>query len=42
MCVTVVVTGNHYVLDIVGGFLVAGAAILLARVLPRILPFSRS
>jgi membrane-associated phospholipid phosphatase len=42
MCVTVVVTGNHYVLDIVGGFLVAGAAILLARVLPRILAFSCS
>jgi membrane-associated phospholipid phosphatase len=29
MCVTVVVTGNHYVLDIVGGFTVAGTAILI-------------
>lgn len=34
MCLTVVVTGNHYVLDIVGGFLVAGIAVLLARALP--------
>ncbi len=31
MCVTVIVTGNHYVLDIVGGFIVAGAAILVER-----------
>ena len=34
MCVTVVVTGNHYVLDIVAGFAVAGAALGLARLLP--------
>lgn len=34
MCITVVVTGNHYVLDIVGGFLVVACAILLARCLP--------
>jgi membrane-associated phospholipid phosphatase len=34
MCVTVVVTGNHYVLDIVGGFVVAGSAVALERVLP--------
>ena len=31
MCVTVVVTGNHYVLDIVGGLVVAGSAILVGR-----------
>lgn len=42
MCITVVVTGNHYVLDIVGGFLIAGAAILLAIALPQGLPSSRS
>jgi hypothetical protein len=34
MCVTVVVTGNHYVLDIVAGFAVAGSAIVVARVFP--------
>ena len=34
MCVTVVVTGNHYVLDIVGGLLVAGSAVALERVVP--------
>jgi hypothetical protein len=34
MCITVVVTGNHYVLDIVGGFLVTGGALLVARSLP--------
>jgi membrane-associated phospholipid phosphatase len=34
MCVTVVVTGNHYVLDIAGGFLVAGTAVAVERVLP--------
>lgn len=33
MSVTVVVTGNHYVLDIVGGFIVAGAAIVIGRLL---------
>ena len=31
MCVTVIVTGNHYVLDIVGGFIVAGSAIAVMR-----------
>ena len=31
MCVTVIVTGNHYVLDIVGGFIVAGSAIAVVR-----------
>ena len=40
MCVTVVVTGNHYVLDIVGGFLVAGAAVLLERALSRFSAFA--
>ena len=40
MCVTVVVTGNHYVLDIVAGFAVAGAALGLARLLPRELPWA--
>lgn len=34
MCVTVVVTGNHYVLDIVAGFVVAGVAVLVARFFP--------
>jgi len=34
MCVTVVVTGNHYVLDIVAGFAVAGAAVFVARFFP--------
>jgi membrane-associated phospholipid phosphatase len=33
MCMTVVVTGNHYVMDIVGGFIVAGAAIAAGRFL---------
>ena len=34
MCITVVVTGNHYILDIVGGLLVVASAVLLARCLP--------
>lgn len=34
MCLTVMVTGNHYWLDIVAGFGVAGAAVVLARYLP--------
>jgi hypothetical protein len=38
MCLTVVVTGNHYVLDIVAGFAVFGAALGLSRLLPRDLP----
>jgi membrane-associated phospholipid phosphatase len=42
MCITVMVTGNHYLLDIVGGFLVAGAALLLARLLPLELRISRT
>jgi hypothetical protein len=33
MCVTVIVTGNHYVLDIVGGFTVAGSAMLIGWLL---------
>jgi len=33
MSITVVVTGNHYILDIVGGVLVAGGAALLAGAL---------
>ena len=35
MCGAVVITGNHYVLDVVAGFAVAGAALGLARLLPR-------
>lgn len=38
MCLTVIVTGNHYVLDIVAGFCVAGAAIAIAGWLPSELP----
>jgi hypothetical protein len=38
MCLTVMVTGNHYLLDIAGGFLVAGTAWLVARSLPDRLP----
>jgi hypothetical protein len=34
MCLTVIATGNHYVLDIVAGLAVAGAAMALARLLP--------
>jgi membrane-associated phospholipid phosphatase len=34
MCLTVIVTANHYVLDIVGGWLVVLAAFLVARRLP--------
>lgn len=34
MCITVVVTGNHYILDIVGGFLVVAVAVRLAWCLP--------
>ena len=40
MCVTVVVTGNHYVLDIVGGLLVDAAAFGIVALLPaRLLPW---
>jgi hypothetical protein len=39
MWVTVIVTGNHYVLDIVGGLLVAGLAFAVARALPEELPW---
>ena len=38
MSLAVVVTGNHYVLDIAAGLAVAGAAVLLTRLLPRDLP----
>jgi membrane-associated phospholipid phosphatase len=41
MGITVVVTGNHYVLDIAGGFLVAVCAILIARVVPHAVPARR-
>jgi hypothetical protein len=34
MCLAVIVTGNHYVLDIVAGFAVAGSALLVVRFLP--------
>ena len=34
MSLAVVVTGNHYVLDVVAGLAVAAAALLLARLLP--------
>lgn len=34
MCVAVVVTGNHYVLDVVAGFAVVGVAIALTRMIP--------
>ena len=36
--VTILVTGNHYVLDIFGGVAVLGAGWALARVTPRFLP----
>ncbi len=38
MCVTVVVTGNHYVLDIAGGFLLDAAAFGIVALLPARLP----
>ncbi|MDP9369353.1 MAG: phosphatase PAP2 family protein [Chloroflexota bacterium] len=38
MCVTVVVTGNHYVLDIVGGLLLDAAAFGIVALLPTRLP----
>ncbi len=41
MGVTVVVTGNHYTLDIVGGLVLVGIAALVARSLPDRLPSSR-
>ncbi len=41
MCLTVVVTGNHYVLDIVAGFAVAGLAVLIERFLPQEFSLSR-
>jgi membrane-associated phospholipid phosphatase len=34
MCVTVVVTGNHYVLDIIAGFVVVAIAAAVAQYLP--------
>jgi hypothetical protein len=36
MCLAVVVTGNHYVLDIVAGFAVVGIALALERALPEL------
>lgn len=41
MCLTVIVTANHYVLDIVAGFTVAGVAVAIARLLPTELPWLR-
>ncbi|MGI8963942.1 MAG: phosphatase PAP2 family protein [Thermomicrobiales bacterium] len=38
IAVTVIVTGNHYWLDIVGGWLVIGASLLVNRLLPFPLP----
>jgi len=34
MCLTVMVTGNHYLLDIVGGFLVVALAVVVVRWYP--------
>lgn len=42
MCLTVVATGNHYVLDIVGGFLVAACAVVLERTIHRRYPDATS
>lgn len=42
MCLTVVVTGNHYVLDIVAGFVVAALAVLIERTLPRAFSLPRT
>ncbi|MDQ3044535.1 MAG: phosphatase PAP2 family protein [Chloroflexota bacterium] len=39
MSLTVMITGNHFVLDIVGGLLVVVASIGVAHLLPRTLPF---
>lgn len=36
MCLAVVVTGNHYVLDIVAGFAVVGTALMIVRILPSV------
>jgi membrane-associated phospholipid phosphatase len=41
MSFAVVVTGNHWVLDIVAGLAVAAVALLLARLLPEPAPWSR-
>ncbi len=38
LAVTVIVTGNHYWLDIVGGWLVIGASLVVNRLLPFPLP----
>jgi membrane-associated phospholipid phosphatase len=38
MPVTVIVTGNHYWLDVVGGWLVIGVSLLINRWLPFPLP----
>jgi membrane-associated phospholipid phosphatase len=37
MCVTVVVTGNHYVLDIIAGFVVVAIAAAVAQYFPVIM-----
>ena len=44
MCLTVMITANHYWLDIVGGWVTVGAAWLIARQLPAHIawPWSRS
>jgi hypothetical protein len=39
MTITVMATGNHYILDAVGGWLIVLAAFAVARLLPNQLPF---
>jgi len=39
MTITVMATGNHYVLDAIGGWMIVGAAFLVARRLPAQFPF---
>ncbi len=38
ICLTVMVTGNHYVMDMVGGWLVVGLCLIINRLLPYPLP----
>jgi membrane-associated phospholipid phosphatase len=38
MAVTVIVTGNHYWLDVIGGWLVVAVSLLINRWLPFPLP----
>ena len=39
MTITVMATGNHYLLDAIGGWMIVGAAFLVARRLPAQFPF---